>query len=125
MEIPEVKIKLNEGKRIWRSSISKGHWLELDKAGNIIVAGKRGPFPRWDPTQKDWLADDYELLDNEKITKVEFTREVRFKAECPSCLTLNTIEKSAIESISDTVIECVNCGYEFGIKKDKEEPLVI
>jgi Zn ribbon nucleic-acid-binding protein len=116
--------ELKNGGKMACPSVAKGHWIEL-RNGKIRVVGKLGHFVPWKPTDDDQLRDDWEPVLDEKIIKVEYTKKVIFEAECPSCLTQNSIKKEDIESKDDKVLDCVKCGYPFGIKKSSDSGGVI
>jgi Zn ribbon nucleic-acid-binding protein len=120
MDAMQAYSELLKGSRIKRSSIANGYFLEFRK-GKIHVASKRGQFVDYKPTQADLLATDWEIVSDEKITKVDYTKRVIFEAECPGCLSLNGIAKDDIESKDDKIITCSKCGYDFGLKKDSDK----
>lgn len=111
--------ELLNGNKITCSSIAKGHWLEINKDNKIVVVSPRGGDVIWRNRQDDLLAQDWESVTVEKIKTVELISETVHKAQCPSCLTFNTVpETDALAKKEGFVIICGKCGKPYGLKRD-------
>jgi predicted RNA-binding Zn-ribbon protein involved in translation (DUF1610 family) len=121
MDAIQAYSELLKGNRITRSSIAPGYFLEFRK-NKIHVASKKGSFVDYKPTQEDLLATDWVVKTDEKTTKVDIIKETVYKAECPKCLSYNTIpEKDALSKKADYVVTCLKCGYDYGLTDDSKE----
>jgi Fe2+ or Zn2+ uptake regulation protein len=120
MDFGEVIKGLKEGKKYWRTSIAKNHWLEL-KNNRFIINNKIGKETKYNSPDADLLATDWEEVKDTKIAKVDVTRVIMFEGVCPSCQTGFSISKTDLKSSKDIIITCTNCGLTFGINKEEEK----
>jgi hypothetical protein len=124
MDVFEAYAELQKGNRLTSSLIAPGYWIEMRK-GKIKVANKRGLSTDFKFDFVKVLNSKWEIVSDEKITKVEVVKVVTYKAECPSCLTWNELTEEQAQNKRDVVIECSKCGSDFGLKgdNDKDEPV--
>ena len=112
----EVQPALEEGKKLRRTSWSKGDYISYNNsainyntASNIIV--------RFSCNQNEVLADDWEIV--EEVPVASTCKDVRYQYECPTCKEIS----SSIHA--DGLVNCAGCGGKIKLKRNPYDPSLV
>jgi predicted RNA-binding Zn-ribbon protein involved in translation (DUF1610 family) len=121
MDGMQAYLELKKGGRLKSSLVAPKYWIEMMN-GKTHTVGRYGASTLFNCSFDKFLEVEWEFVTEEKTTKVDIIKETVYKAECPKCLSYNTIpEKDALSKKADYVVICSKCGYDYGLKDDSKE----